>query len=304
MGDTRLAPYAVLGIGVVAVSWSAIIIREAEAPVLVIASYRMVLASLPVGALALIQQRRAPEPISRSTVGPLLLSGAFLAAHFGFWFAAVKHTSVVTATVLVTTQPLFIAVVAPLLLRERVSTRIWLALLVALAGTAMMTVEDVGEGFGTLLGDLYGLLGGAFAGGYLMVGRWVRPTVSWPRYVGTVYPITAVLLLSATLIAREPFTGYSTMTYVMMVLLALGPQLIGHNAINWSLGYLPVVVVAMAILGEPVGATVWAALVLDEQPSMLEMAGGAVVLLGVYLGLRPEREAAPAATGPPQIGTD
>ena len=74
-----------------------------------------------------------------------------------------------------------------------------------------------------------------------------------------------------------------------MGLLALGPQLIGHNAINWSLAYLPAVLVAIAILGEPVGATAWATLVLDERPSPLEAAGGLLVLVGVYLALRPQR---------------
>jgi drug/metabolite transporter (DMT)-like permease len=197
---------------------------------------------------------------------------------------------VVTAVVLMATQPLIVGIAAPLLLGEAVDRRIWLALGVALAGTAAMAIEDAGEALGTVVGDVYAVLGGVFAAGYLMVGRYARADTSWLRYVGTVYPIAAVFLLASALIAGDPFTGYSTKTLVMIGLLALGPQLIGHSAINWALGFVPVMLVAMAILVEPVGSTILAALILDEPPSGVEMAGGALVLIGVYLALRPQRE--------------
>ncbi|OGO49955.1 MAG: hypothetical protein A2148_07565, partial [Chloroflexi bacterium RBG_16_68_14] len=289
MTERGWAPYLVLGVGVVAVSWSAILVRETQAPALVIGTYRMLFAGLPVGALALVQQQRAPEPLSRSAVAPLLLSGAFLAAHFGFWIASVQQTSVVTAVVLVAAQPLYVALASPLMLGERAPSHVWVAILVATAGALTMAAEDVGEGLGTVVGDIYAILGGVFAAGYIMVGRRMRPSVSWSRYVGTVYPVTAALLLAVTLVAGEPLTGYSGRAFLMMGLLALGPQLIGHNAINWSLAYLPAVLVAIAILGEPVGATIWATLLLDERPSVGELAGSPLVLLGVYLALRPGR---------------
>jgi drug/metabolite transporter (DMT)-like permease len=283
---SRWQAYVVLGIGVSAVSWAAILVRQADAPALIIASYRLIFASIPVGAVALWQHRRLPEPITRGATWPLLLSGAFLAAHFGFWIASIQHTSVVTAVVLMAMQPLIVAIASPLLLREPVDRPVWLALGIALIGTATMAAEDAGEALGTLLGDLYAVLGGAFAACYLMLGRYARPDTSWVRYIGVVYPIAALFLFGATLIAQEPLTGYSTKTLVMIALMALGPQLVGHSAINWSLGFLPVMIVAMAILVEPVGSTILAALILDERPTAPEMAGSALVLLGVYLALR------------------
>ncbi len=292
----RWQAYAVLGVGVAAVSWAAILVREADAPALVIASYRLVLAALPMGALALWQsfprKDRAPEPVTTKSIRPLVLSAAFLAAHFAFWIASLQHTSVVTAVVLMAMQPLIVGIAAPVLLREPVERRIWFALLVALAGVATMAIAHAEKGFGGVEGDAYAVLGGFFAACYLMVGRSARPATSWLRYVGVVYPVTALMLLAVTLIAREPLTGYSMKTLVMIALLALGPQLVGHSAINWSLGYLPVMLVAMAILVEPIGATILAALILGERPSGPEMAGGALVLVGVYLALRPEGEAA------------
>lgn len=284
-------PYAALALGVLAASWSAILVREAAAPALVIGTWRMVFAGLPVGALAVLQQRRTPEPLSRAALAPLLLSAVFLTAHFAFWIASVQQTSVITSVVLVAAQPLYVALLAPVMLRERVERHVWLAIAVASAGALTMAAEDVRDGLGTLGGDGYAVLGGLFAALYIMMGRRVRPTVSWPRYVGTVYPLTALLLLAVTLIAREPLAAHSNYAWAMIALLAVGPQLVGHNAINWSLAYLRAVLVSIAILGEPVGATAWAAIVLDEHPSVGELAGAPLVMLGVVLALRPGRPA-------------
>ncbi len=286
MRPARWQAYAILGVGVAAVSWSAILVRGADAPALVIASYRLIIAAVPMGALALWQQRRHPEPITTKSIWPLALSAGFLAAHFAFWIASLQHTSVVTAVVLMAMQPLIVGLASPLLLRESIQRQVWLALAVALAGVATMAIAHADEGVGELQGDLYAILGGFFAACYLLVGRSVRSETSWLRYVGVVYPITAMFLFAVTLIAREPLTGYTAKTMLMIALMALGPQLIGHSAINWSLGYLPVMIVAMAILVEPVISTILAALILNEYPSGPEMAGAALVLVGVYLALR------------------
>jgi len=287
MQQSRSQVYPVLAVGVVAVSCAAVLIREADAPALVIAAYRLGLAAVPTGALALATGRyRAPR---EGLMAWPFLAGAFLALHFGFWIASLQQTSVTTSVVLVTTNPLFVGLASPFVLRERVSAATWTGIAIATAGAALMAAEDVGEGMGTLVGDLYALLGAVFGAGYLMMGRLARPRMSWVGYVGTVYPVTAVLLVLAVLVAGEPFTGYSTKTFVMLGLLALVPQLVGHSAINWSLAYVPAALAAVAILGEPVGAAILAALVLEETPSGFEVAGALLVLAGVYRALRPDR---------------
>jgi len=275
---------------VVAVSFAAVLIRGAEAPTLVIGAYRMMLAGAVAGGLATLWRwRQGPlrRPAGRWWVS--LASGGFLAFHFGFWIASLQQTSVVTSVVLVTTTPLFVAAASPWLLGESAGQATWGGIAVAAAGAALMAAEDVGEGADTLLGDLYALLGSAFAAAYLMAGRWARPGGSWLGYVGTVYPVAAVLLLAAVLVAREPLTGYEGKTYLMFVLLAAGPQLVGHSALNWALGHLPAALVSVAVLGEPVGATALAAAILGETPTGLEAAGALLVLSGVYLALRPRR---------------
>lgn len=277
--------YPVLAVGVAAVSCAAILIREAEAPALVIAAYRLGLAAVPTGALALAMGRRRVS--EQGQWAWPLLAGTFLALHFGFWIASLQQTSVITSVVLVTTNPLFVGIASPFVLRERVPSATWAGIGIATVGAALMVGEDVGEGLSTLTGDLYALLGAVFGAGYLMIGRRARPQASWLGYVGVVYPVAAVLLVASVLVAGEPFTGYSAKTFVMFGLLALVPQLVGHSAINWALAYIPAALVAMAILGEPVGATALAALVLNEMPSAFETAGALVVMTGVYVALRP-----------------
>ncbi len=287
----RSYPYPVLAVGVAAVSCAAVLIREAQAPALVIAAYRLGLAAVPAGALGLAAGRQRA-----SQEGPPawpLLAGAFLALHFGFWIASLQQTSVTTSVVLVTTNPLFVGLASPYVLGERVPAATWLGIGLATAGAALMAAEDAGEGLGTVVGDLYALLGAVFGAGYLLAGRLARPQMSWARYIGVVYPVAAVLLLFSVLVAGESFTGYSTKTFVMFVLLALVPQLVGHSAINWALAYVPAALTAAAILGEPVGATALAALILKEMPSGLEVAGALLVLAGVYVAMR--RGRVPAA---------
>ena len=287
MQHGRSPAHVVLFIGVAAVSSAAVLIREADAPALVIAAYRLGLAALPMGTLALAAGRRGT---SRDGLWMWpLLAGAFLALHFGFWIASLQQTSVITSVVLVTTNPLFVGLASPLVLRERVSAATWAGIGIATVGAAVMAAEDLGEGLGTLAGDLYALLGAVFGACYLMIGRRVRPQVSWAGYVGVVYSAAAVLLVASVLVTREPFTGYSTKTFLMMGLLALVPQLVGHSAINWSLAYVPAALVAVAILGEAVGATILAAIVLQETPSALEITGALLVLTAVYVALRPGR---------------
>ena len=285
MQHGRSYAYPILAIGVAAVSCAAILIREAEAPALVIAAYRLGLAAIPTGTLALAT-RRSPVSADRPWTWPLL-AGTFLALHFGFWIASLQQTSVITSVVLVTTNPLFVGIASPFVLGERVPSAMWAGIGIAAAGAALMAVEDVGDGLSTVIGDLYALLGALFGAGYLIIGRRVRPGASWVGYVGVVYPTAAVLLAVSVLVAGDPFTGYSTKTFVMLGLLALVPQLIGHSAINWTLAFVPASIVAVAILGEPVGATALAALILDEIPSAFEIAGATLVMAGVYVALRP-----------------
>ncbi len=284
--SSRGVDFAILAVGVATVSTAAVLIREADAPSIVIAAYRLVLASSPLLLLAGVRRQNI-SPRSRSAVVLTLLSGIFLAAHFALWIAAVKQTSIVTSVVLVTTTPLFIGLAGGPLLGERPGRTIWFALAVAAVGTLIMVSEDFNAGGDTLAGDGFALLGAIFASGYFMAGRRLLGSgAGWLPYITVTYSTSALLLLGAVFVAGEALGGYTGRTFGFLLLLALVPQLIGHTAVNRSLGHLPAIVVSIAVLGEPVGATILAAVFLNEDPTLVQLAGGLTVLAGVVIALR------------------
>jgi drug/metabolite transporter (DMT)-like permease len=284
---------AILAMGVAAVSTAAVLIREADAPSLVIAAYRLVLASLPLLLLAGVR-RQTILPSNRSLILLTLLSGVFLAAHFGLWVAAVKQTSIVTSVVLVTTTPLFVGLAGGPLLGEKPGRTIWLALAITAVGTLIMVSEDFDAGRDTLEGDVLALLAAIFASGYLMVGRRLLGAgAGWLPYITVTYATGAVLLLVAVLVTGGALGGYTDRTYSFFVLLALVPQLLGHTAVNRSLGHLPAIVVSVAVLGEPVGATILAVIFLNEDPTLVQLLGGLIVLAGVAMGVRGDVQTRP-----------
>lgn len=291
--------FVVLAIGVIAVCTAALFIREAEAPALIISAYRLALASIPLMAVSGVQRLTRNEAGAADVtkgrsrkelwvmVALTVASGVCLALHFGFWVASVQQTSIVTSVVLVTSQPLLVAIAARPLLGERTTREMWLGIAIAVAGAVVMVGDDAGRGASTLEGDLYAVLGAVFAAAYLLTGRSLRVSgVGWLPYVTWVYSIAAVVLIGAAVVAGDGFTGYSARTFGFFALLALVPQLIGHTALNRSLGYLPAASVTIAVLGEPVGATILAAIFLSETPTVLQTVGALLVLAGVYAGLR------------------
>ena len=279
----------VLVIGVIAISWAAPLIRLAEpAPALTIAALRLVFSAPPMIALAAVRRGRDSSPWGPRDLGLLVVSAVALAAHFAFWVESVQRTSILASVVLVTMQPLFVAVGAWLFLGERPSRAVGAGIALGILGATILVGQGASDG-GTLTGNLFALVGGVMSSVYLVVGRGVRARLSTATYGAVVYSITAVILVALALVTGTQVGGLPASAYWYIVLLALVPQLIGHNAMNWALGSLSAAVVAVAILGEPVGSAIIAAIVLEEMPTVLEVAGGAVVLAGVYVALRGER---------------
>jgi drug/metabolite transporter (DMT)-like permease len=276
----------VLATGIAAISWAAPLVRLAEpAPVLAIAALRLGFAAPPMLVIASVRGTEDLRTARRSDLGAMVLAALALTGHFVFWIAALQRTSIITGVVLVTMQPIFVGIGAWIVLRERPSRPVVLGASIALAGALLLAGDDLGDR-GSLVGDLMALTGGLLSSAYLVIGRGARQCISTASYGAGVYSMTALLLLVLAFVSGTPLTGHATGSYAAIMALAIVPQLIGHNAFNWSLGFLPAAAVAVAILGEPVGATAIAAIVLDEVPTLLELTGGAVVLLGVYVALR------------------
>ncbi|MDA0351084.1 MAG: DMT family transporter [Chloroflexi bacterium] len=276
----------ILGLGIIGISWSAPLIRLADpAPVLAIAALRLVFASPAMLAYASVRGVGDLRESRRGERIALVLSALALALHFALWIAALQRTSVVTGVVLVTMQPIFVGLGAWIVLRERPTRALVIGSAIALVGAALLAGDDLGDR-GSLEGDLLALGGGLLSSAYLVIGRSARRRISTASYGASVYTLTALFLLVAVAVSGTPLTGHPASSYLAILAVAVVSQLIGHNAMNWALGFLPAAVVAIAILGEPVGATVIAAFVLDEVPTLLELAGAMVVLAGVYVALR------------------
>lgn len=280
----------VLFVGIVAVSFASIFIRLAEAPPLIIAAYRLGLASLVIGPVALIRSGQELRALSRRDLLYLVIAGVFLALHFGLWIASLSHTTVASSVILVTMSPLFVGLLSHLLGMDRITKGILGGILLSLLGSVAIGYGDFALGGGALWGDILALGGAVMVTGYLLVGRRLRQRLSLLPYVSLTYSAAAAVTLLLCLLTRQRFTGYSSTTYLMFILLALLPQVIGHSAFNWALGYLSAPFVSVTILGEPVGATILAYLILKEVPTVLKIAGGAMILLGIYLASRRERK--------------
>jgi drug/metabolite transporter (DMT)-like permease len=282
--DIRL--YVVLLTGVVAVSFAAIFIRLADAPSLVITTYRLTLAALIVAPLALWRCRGELSSLGRDDLVWALVSGVFLTLHFIFWIASLDHTTVASSVVFVATNPLFAGIAAHLLGQDRLSPLMLAGIVLAVLGGMVIAWDDVALGGPALWGDFLSLIGAAMAAGYFMAGRKLRPKLSLLAYVGIVYSVGALGALLVSTAARQSLVGYSPQTYLMFVLLAVGPQIIGHSSLNWALRHLSASAVGVTTLGEPVGSTILAYFFLQEVPTLIKMGGAVLILAGIYYSLR------------------
>ena len=278
----------VLFMGVVAVSFASIFIRLAEAPPLIIATYRLSLASLVIGPAALVRSGQELRALSLRDLFYLVIAGLFLALHFGLWIASLSYTTVASSVILVSMSPLFVGLFSHLLGMDRVTKWMVGGILLSVVGSVAIGYGDFALGGGALWGDILALGGAVMVTGYLLAGRRLRQELSLLPYVSLTYSVAAAVTLVCCLLTGQRFTGYSSTTYLMFILLALVPQVIGHSAFNWALGYLSAPFVSVTILGEPVGATILAYLILNEVPALLKMIGGAMILSGIYLASRHE----------------
>ena len=274
--------YTVLGISLVAISVAAIFIRLADAPGVVVAAYRMVIASVILLPLSIPALRRAT--FTRQTLLYSVLAGLFLGGHFATWITSLSYTSVAASVSLVASQPLWVALLGWLFLGLAPSFLVLLGVLLAIAGGALIGFGDFGSGSAPLLGDALAVAGALCGAAYLLLGRAAqRQGLSLNAYVGVAYGVAAMVLLPLPWLLGVPYVGYELATFAWIALLALIPQLVGHTGVNYAMKYLSPTLVATAVLLEPVGASLFALLLFGEVPPLTTLLGALVLLLGVLL---------------------
>lgn len=300
---TRFTLPIALTIATLAVSTASIFIRFAQAdgaPSLVIAALRIAFATLMIAPVALT---RHLDEIKRFTRTEFLLgvfSGIFLAAHFATWITSLEYTSVASSVVFVGTGPLWVALLSPILLKEHISQTAIIGLILAVIGGAIIGLADAcvwENGFacpalGDILqgramwGNFLALMGAWAVTGYLIIGRKLRAGTSLVPYIFLVYGMAAVALIIIMFVSGNTPFGYKPSTYGWIFLLAAIPQLIGHTTYNWTLKYLTATMVAVTVLGEPIGSATLAYFLLNETPSLATIAGGVLILAGIFLTSR------------------
>jgi drug/metabolite transporter (DMT)-like permease len=306
--DPKTAPFPPrlgLLLGILAASSAAIFIRFAqrEAPSLVIAAARLGIAAVILAAAVLPRHHKEMLALRKNQFLLMVLSGVFLALHFATWITSLEYTSVASSVVLVSTSPLWVALLSPLFLKEKIGRVVGIGLVIALAGSVVigasqacsvtqsgLRCEDLGqilEGKG-LVGNLLSLAGAWFGAFYLVVGRKVRSDIPLRIYTLVVYGTAAVVLAVLVLVFQQKVTGFSPTTYLFFLALAIIPQLMGHSLFNWALKYVSAAFVSIALLGEPIGSSILALFILSEKPTILEIGGGVFILAGIYLASQSE----------------
>lgn len=289
-------PYLVLVSGVLIASTSAIMITGAitlGVPPLTVAAGRLCFAVLILTPIAWIRAGRDIRRLARSDWLWGMGAGICLALHFATWISSLAYTSVASSTALVATNPIFVALISWLLLRERLPLRAWLGVGLTVVGASCMGLSDSGGGNGSnpLLGDGLALLGALGATGYFLMGRKLRERLAILPYIWLVYTTAAVILLIGMQLAGQSLPGLPPLAYLLMLGLAIGPQLLGHTALNWVIKYLSATLVSVALLGEPVSSTLLAILIFRQPIQALQLLGGVMLLIGIAGTMLAERKA-------------
>ncbi|MFQ6052924.1 MAG: DMT family transporter [Candidatus Bathyarchaeia archaeon] len=282
----RVPPPVALLVSIVAVSTASILIRMSGAGPVAVAAYRLIFATL----LLLPFVLRGGGPSRRRGIGgrgglTLMAVGVVLAVHFASWISSLSFTSVASSVIFVHVDPIFVALVSHFVFKERISRRTVVGIVVAFVGVAIIALGDLGLGESNLYGDLLALVGALMLGIYILSGRRIRQSLDLVTYVTPVYATSAAVLTAGCLLTGTPLAPYPVQEYLIFLAIAVVPMIFGHTVYNWALRYVEAPVVSISLLGEPVGATLLALLILKETPGLVTLFGGFVTLLGIYLSV-------------------
>lgn len=300
----RVSPYLVLVIGIFSVSFGSILARLAQAegvPSLVIAAYRTLIATLILLPFMLTRHHDEVRTMTPNAWRLAVVAGVALAIHFATWITSLSYTSIAASTVLVSTSPLWVALIAPFFLGEPFTRWLKIGMGLALVGTVIISLgtlvgvengrlilntTDLATGQQPLLGNTLALIGSLGGAVYILIGRKLRASLSLTTYATLVYGTASICLVLVVWLTGNSMVGYSPLVYLLFLLMGVVPQLIGHSSFNYALGYLPAAYVGVVIFSEPIGASILALIMFGEQPGLMVVLGSVFVLVGVLLSGR------------------
>jgi drug/metabolite transporter (DMT)-like permease len=275
--------YAVLALGVFAIGWSALFVRWSAVPGWTSAFWRMALAQVVFVPWALASRPAARPPASRAATRDAIIAGVFFAADLALFNTAVMVSSAANATLLGTNAPIFVALGAWLLYRDRPTRRFWAGFALSFAGMVAIVGTDVVQHPHLGLGDAFAVGGAACYAGYLLYVRRSRQEIDALTFSAISGVAAAVTLLLICLVIGTPLSGYPARSWWALIGLALVTQVVGHLSVAYALGRLPVSRTSIALLGQAPLTAILAVPLLGERLSALQVLGGTLVLGGIYV---------------------
>lgn len=279
--------YLAIATAMISVSFASIFIVWSDSPPFIIAAYRLALTCAMLFPYMVwthgFQRIRSFEKREALLV---ILSGIALTAHFELWIVSLGLTLVSTSVILVTSHPIFVAAIQHFLLKEQVRRIAVVGIVVAFSGVAVIALSDAQVGEETLYGDAFAFIGGICAGVYFLSGRVARQSIDVAPYAFSVYGLAAILLFLSAGIAGDTLLVVDGREITIFLVLALVPTILGHTMFNYALKKVPAHVISTSVLGEPVGASILAYVLLPEQvPGAWIIVGGGLVVVGLYVVL-------------------
>ena len=287
----RALAFVALLAGAAAIGFAPIFVRLSDTSPTASAFWRVALAA-PVLWLWLLAANRndtaAPAaPESRpGSQWMLALTGLFFACDLGAWHVSIAWTSVANATLEANFAPVFVTLGAWLLWRQRPSGLFVLALLITLGGAALLIGPNFNAGGNAFAGDALGVLTAVFYAGYMLSLKSSAGRAPVARIMAISTSVSAIALLPYALLTAERFWPQSTQGWAILAALALIPHVAGQSLIAWGFARLPAALSSVSLLLQVVVATLCAWLLLGETMLPVQLAGGLIVLAGIYLARR------------------
>ncbi len=280
----KASPIAILCVAVLAVAHGSIFVRLAvDASPLAIAAWRLTLATAVVLPIAWIRDASGFRAIDPPKLWLILAASALLAGHFATWITSLDFTSISNSVVLVSTAPLWVALLGRLTGTLRLSRHMTCAVVLSVVGAVVIGWGSMRIGLSTLKGDLLALAGAACMGGYLLIAQRIQRTLRFAPYVTLVYGTAALFLWPAALGSGVQMRGFGAATWWALIGIALISQVVGHSGYNWSLRHLRPDFVAVTLLAEPIVASLLGLLLFREVIPAPTLAGGAIILAAIVM---------------------
>ena len=275
-------PYIALAVGISALSLSAMFVRWADAPGAVTGFYRLLFSTIFLAPL-FVRQQKMLEPIDKRYYIFPLLGGLFTAFDFAFWNSSLKFTTAANATLLGNTSPLWVALFAFFVLREKLRGTFWIGLVIALTGAVLVMGSDFLNHPTLGLGDVMASTAAIFYASYQLITQRGRKYIDPLRYTWLVGVSAVIGMFIMNLVLGNQLTDYPARTWGIFLATAVVSQMIGYLAITYALGHLPASIVSPTLVGQPILTAVLAIPLLGEIPNTTQWVGGAIALVGIYL---------------------